>query len=180
MDEVSAMSKVEFIARLQAFANSQPYGSKEPRRRTEKFAKGSFSSVKLGRPSMARMTYEAICLLHRINQANVIEVFPGLVARLLVGKTSYKGNTAEHRATRALMVERLDSRPVYDAYGMTVDVGPFEDELIEDTEGDALDAVFACLQTAWVSRLPDPFIGFKVEAFEGWIMDPKIFADLMG
>jgi hypothetical protein len=49
--------------------------------------------------------------------------------------------------------------------------------MIEDTSGDALDAVLCALQAAWSCRQEDYGIPRDVNPIEGWIVDPTMTND---
>jgi hypothetical protein len=94
-----------------------------------------------------------------------LEAYPGLFARSVIGRTSYKNDTkakqtAARRAAREQIVRRL---PIKTRIGKL---------LIDDGSGDALDAVICAVQAAWGWRrrrrnfgLPD-----RIESCEGWIV----------
>jgi hypothetical protein len=94
-----------------------------------------------------------------------LEAYPGLFARKVIGRASYKNDskakqTAARRAAREKIVSQL---PL---------VTSIQKQLIDDATGDSLDAAICAVQAAWGWRrrrtnfgLPD-----RIESCEGWIV----------
>jgi hypothetical protein len=108
----------------------------------------------------------------------VVEAYPGLLARALIGRCSYKQDsrarqTAERdQARRALLQAILDgaARPTY---GVSVQA---PSALADDPMGDALDALLAAIQAAWAwTRRADGYgRPSALDPLEGWIADPSV------
>ena len=83
----------------------------------------------------------------------VVEAYPGVLARRLVGRRSYKQETS--------------------LYGFTIEA-PIA--LCDDPLGDHLDALLCAMQAAWAWR--NRAHGFGVpsdlDPLEGWIADPSL------
>ncbi len=173
-DRIEEMTKPEFLAFVQAFATVQPYGSKEPSRQTER-AVGSFSAIKLGRPSMARMAFEGISKLRSVadrvfpywgeGSRIAVEAYAGVVARRIVGRRSYKGASQAHSDTRA---EILAGLPTLFDIELQLPEG-FVETVHCDHEADQLDALIAAIQGWWATTLilSTP----NLPHVEGWIAD---------
>lgn len=181
---IATLTRIEFLQGLQNRADSKPYGEKEPKRLTERYAPGAFSCVKIGRPSMARMTYEAFRVLARNPTSRFTEAFPKLVQLALFPGARYKFATEPARRARAGLVEALLGPKIPHYYGFELRIEErLMPALIEDAMGDLLDAVFACVQAAWACRQLDPNLGIPpgIDPIEGWIVDPytlKAFVEM--
>jgi hypothetical protein len=111
----------------------------------------------------------------RKNSSNnvVVEAYPALVARALVGVGSYKSveNAGAQEVAfrlRQKMVDRLTS-------GIQVTLPEqVATACINDPDGDSIDAIFAAIQTAWAWRRRDVDFGIpdNCDLCEGWIVDP--------
>ncbi|HEY6967345.1 MAG TPA: DUF429 domain-containing protein [Burkholderiales bacterium] len=169
------LSRHEWRGILDDYRATRPAGRKYAHRRTDLPA-GSSSPMKLVNPPVALMFHEGA---PRLAEAGVhvpgladgdrtrvaLEAYPGLFAREIIGRASYKNDsrvkqTAARRAGREKIVGQLPIK---------TDV---RKQLIDDASGDALDAVLCALQAAWGWRrrarnfgLPD-----RIESCEGWIV----------
>lgn len=175
-----------FREALNAFRKKQPEGDKEHRRETD-VAAGSISPQKLygvpvglmfleGAPRLAR---SGVTIPHlQVGEPDriVVEAYPGVLARQLVGRRSYKHEdkkkqTAARREARQDILRGL-TRWVL-AYGFKIDV---TDSLCDDPAGDDLDALLCAVQAAWAWR--NRLNGFgapsNVNRDEGWIADPSL------
>ncbi len=112
----------------------------------------------------------------------VLEAYPALVARRLIGRCSYKGNgpgdeadariEARHRLLREVCSDSLARD-----YGVTVAIEPsMMVELVEQPGGDFLDAVLCGLQAAWGWSRREAGWGIPdcADPLEGWIVDPSL------
>src|SRR5207249_4368766 len=114
------------------------------------------------------------------NDRVVVEAYPALVARALVGKERYKPaelgeaqTTA--RAARERMVQKLADGSLRARYKISVDLTDSLGRVcIDDAEGDSLDAVLAAVQAAWAWLRRDDGYGVPEDCdlAEGWIVDP--------
>lgn len=105
-----------------------------------------------------------------------LEAYPGMLARLLAGRTSYKSDDARkndqaRRATREAITAALESGG--QKFSITVS---FADGLrqacVDDFSGDTLDAVLCAVQAAWGWRRRERNYGLpaSVDQLEGWIV----------
>ena len=189
---VAAMSKEEFYDELNGYKIGRAKGDKEHRRVTDRRA-SSISPQKLYGVPTAKMFYQGV---RRIRSANVtiphlkqgdpqrivVEAYPGVLARQLIGRRSYK-NDDESKQTRALetarrdIIDRLKHDAVAESHNLTLKVyESLVDEIIEDASGDLLDALLCAIQAAWSWTLRDEGFGAPsdVDTLEGWIADPLV------
>lgn len=106
----------------------------------------------------------------------VVEAYPGVLARDLVGPESYKGERAvERERTRRDILGLLLIGECKEIFGIQMDIPEcFYNDSIADPSGDKLDAILCALQAAWAWKnrhdnfgLPDP-----IDPTEGWIAHP--------
>ncbi len=106
-----------------------------------------------------------------------VEAYPGLLARTLIGRTSYKQDartkqTAAQAAARRELLEEVAGGALAPLYGLSVEASS---ELPEDPSGDALDALLCAVQAAWAWTRRGQGFGLpeQLDPLEGWIVDPK-------
>jgi hypothetical protein len=186
----SAMTRAELENLLLLYRAARPPGGKEHRRATDTAA-GSLSPMKTHGVPLAKMFYEGVPRLlgsgvsilpcrPRPDERLAVEAYPGLAARQLAGRRSYKHDerrkqTGARAAARRDLVAALRSPRLAELYGFELSCGHFlTDALVRDARGDLLDAVLAAVQTAWAwSRRQEGFgIPAGADAVEGWIVDP--------
>jgi predicted RNase H-like nuclease len=108
----------------------------------------------------------------------VLEGYPALVVRHLMGKTSYKSDKskqASQRDHRRQIVEKCQSPGQLRDYDMSLRFSAeLESCLIEDSTGDSLDAVLCAIQAAayWLQPSEPCTNLAEANATEGWIVDP--------
>ena len=177
-----------FVDTLNAYRVGRAAGDKEHRRETDKRA-GSISPQKLYGVPVAKMFFEGAprLLAAQVSvpglyqgdpQRIAVEAYPGVLARYLIGRTSYK-NDAKKKQTAALLaarlqiVQALSQGALEKDYGLEV-VAPAE--LAEDPSGDSLDALLCAVQAAWswTQRSSNYGAPEASDALEGWIADPLL------
>ena len=178
-----------FRAALTAYKAEREFGDKEHRRVVDKAAR-SISPQKLYGVPVGLMFFEGAPRLLRSDvtipnlklgdpERVVVEAYPGVLARSLVGNRSYKTDTrklqtpAQHEARRAIL-DRLRVR-AREVYGFDVDA---PDHLCDDPGADRLDALLCAVQAAWAWTQRDKGYGAPadVDPREGWIADPHVTA----
>jgi len=105
-----------------------------------------------------------------------LEAYPGLLARELIGRRSYKSDdkarqTPERRNARSELVARLEEGQT--RLGLRLKVSSDGREtLLNDATGDPLDAVLCLVQAGWALRQGPPRYGLpeEVDPLEGWIV----------
>jgi hypothetical protein len=171
------LSRQEFRGILDGYRATRAVGSKYAHRATDGPA-GSSSPMKLVNPPVALMFQEGA---PRLADAGVhipglcdgdrgriaLEAYPGLFARSVVGRTSYKSDArAEHtegrRQARRKILEKLKLKTT----------ARLQKQMIEDGSGDSLDAAICAHQAAWGWRRRRANFGLRrrFAACEGWIV----------
>jgi len=177
-----------FRAALEAYKETRAKGDKEHRRKLDKIA-GSISPQKLYGVPVALMFFEgaprllasnATVVHHRIADPDriVVEAYPGVLARNLIGRRSYKADdrrkqTAEHLAARRDLLDAAISGALGGSFGFEVVA---DSSLADDPTGDQLDALLCAIQAAWAWTKRDENYGAPpdVDPIEGWIADPSL------
>ena len=105
----------------------------------------------------------------------VIEIYPALIARALIGKQSYKSDdkrkqTPNMQLSRQEIINQVRSPISKQKYGFAIEVS---DHLAfkcqQDPSGDSLDAILATIQAAFAFRQPNYGIPNHSDQLEGWI-----------
>lgn len=185
-----AMGREGFVKCLNDYRADQPTGQKEHLRDVDKLAK-AISPMKLYGVPVGKMFFELAPRLSRtslnipvlrptLDERTVLEVYPSLVARALLGKQSYKSDTKEQQTdnkknARALLVRLLESSTISTAYGILVRLTVKQRTMLTaDAKGDTLDALLAGIQVAWAFCQKDFGLPEDVDRLEGWIADPTL------
>lgn len=188
VDRVAAMTRQEFRDALDAYRQPRPKGDKEHRRETDVAAR-SISPQKLFGTPVGLMFFEGAPRLRRsgvtiprLQEGDpdrvVVEAYPGVLARHLIGKRSYKQDTRakqtpdKHDARKDLL-DKIRRGDLKESHHLTVDA---PDKLIDDPGADHLDALLCAIQAAWAwnRRAGDYGSPCEVDPLEGWIADPTI------
>jgi hypothetical protein len=188
----AALSREQIRASFSAFCDARPVGTKFAHRATDGPA-GSSPSMKWVNPPVAFMLHAGV---PRLLQAGAslpglhvgdprrvaLEAYPGLLARSVLGHTSYKSDdkakqTAERLIARKTLVHALENgqAPLLLAAGLRLKLSHAQrDTLADDPSGDTLDAVLCLLQAAWALRQHEAgHARWGLPAFdplEGWIV----------
>ena len=107
-------------------------------------------------------------------QRVVLEGYPGLLARELIGSRSYKSDdrakhTPERLIARKDLLEALGQGRT--RLGIRLRVSHAQrDALVADASGDLLDAVLCLMQAAWASGQDGHGVPPDVDSLEGWIV----------
>lgn len=188
IDHVSSMDRKAFRKALDDYRATRQPGDKEHRRQTD-IAAGSISPQKLYRPPVGLMFFEGA---PRLRKSGVtipglqdgdpgritVEAYPGLLARKLIGRRSYKQDakakqTADQHRTRLDLLVALTDEGAYKHYGLRIDAPR---TLADDPGGDALDALLCAVQAAWAWTRREQQFGMPsgTDPLEGWIADPAL------
>jgi Protein of unknown function (DUF429) len=189
VEQAGKLGRGGFCEALTRYRAGRPAGDKEHRRATDKAAR-SISPQKLFGVPVGLMFFEGaprllasgVTIPHLKDgdpKRIVIEAYPGIIARTLLGRRSYKNDsnkkqTDDQHKARLLLLERLmGEAPV--RYGFAL-VAPFS--LCDDTGADHLDALLCAVQAAWAHRQRENGFGAPqdVDRLEGWIADPHLAA----
>lgn len=184
----AAMGRDGFVDCLNSYRAKQPVGQKEHLREVDKHAKAispmKLYGVPVGKmffelaPRLARTSLNIPVLRPTSDGRTVLEVYPSLVARALIGKQSYKSDTKEQQTkereeARATLIKRLEAQTLLVEYGVRVKLEPKQKKLlIDDAKGDTLDALLAAIQTAWAFNQKDFGFPDVVDGLEGWMASP--------
>ncbi len=166
MDHYAAQDRARIRAQFAAFCDARPVGGKFAHRATDRPA-GSSPSMKWVNPPVAYMLHAGVPLLRRAGvqlprlcagdaRRVALEAYPGLLAREVLGNTSYKSDDKAKQtperllARRALLgaLERGQTR----LQQRLVARHALMNRLAEDASGDALDATLCLLQAAWAAQ----------------------------
>ena len=186
VDHVRRLGREGFRAALDKYKMHRPKGDKEHRRATDVAARSS-SPQKLNRPPVGLMFFEGAPRLrdagvtipglqHGDPGRIVVEAYPGVLARKLIGPRSYKHDTKkkqteERKTARQDLMRAVLGDKVWEYYGLRVDA-PLS--LADDPTGDHLDALLCSIQAAWawLNRVENFETLSRADSLEGWIADP--------
>jgi hypothetical protein len=190
VDHVATLTRQEFRSLLDDYRRDRAPGDKEHRRATD-IATGAISPQKLYGTPVGLMFFEGaprlrqsgvtIPLLQQGDPERIaVEAYPGMLARQLIGRQTYKQDTPAKQTTeqgqaRAALLERLTSGRTDGPYGLEVDVDADNGQrMIDDPSGDLLDALMCATQAARAWRLRGTGYGAAddVDPLEGWIAAP--------
>jgi hypothetical protein len=175
-----------------AFCDARPVGGKFAHRATDVPA-GSSPSMKWVNPPVAFMLHAGV---PRLIDAGVtlpglhpgdpnrtaLEAYPGLLARSVLGNTSYKSDdktrqTPDRLIARKTLINALESGlvPLLQGAQLRLKLSHAQrDALADDASGDSLDAVLCLLQAAWAQTQHSaghPCWGLPpFDPLEGWIV----------
>ena len=183
----ASLERAQIRAQFAAFCAARPVGGKFAHRACDGPA-GSSPSMKWVNPPVAFMLHAGVprllaagasfpaLQLVESGQRIALEAYPGLLARELIGRISYKSddrarqNDARH-AARAELLDRV--RQGRSRLRMAVEMTPaHRSALLADATGDAVDAVLCLVQAAWAARQGPPRYGIPegIDPLEGWIV----------
>jgi Protein of unknown function (DUF429) len=190
MRQYAAMSRDTLRETFAAFCDARPAGAKFAHRATDRPA-GSSPSMKWVNPPVAFMMHAGVPRLldagvytpglqtpPAVAQRVALEAYPGLLARELIGNTSYKSDdkakqTPDRLIARKQVLQALDLGQT--RLGLRLKLRHAQhDALVDDASGDSLDAVLCMVQAAWAQARHDeghPRYGLpECDPLEGWIV----------
>ena len=183
MRHYATLSREQIRQQFAAFCDARPAGGKFAHRACDVPA-GSSPSMKWVNPPVAYMLHAGMPLLidggvhlpslHDGDPGRVaLEGYPGLLAREVLGRRSYKSDekarqTPERLIARKDLLEALEQGRT--RLGLRLRLSHAQrDVLVADASGDRLDAVLCMLQAAWASERPGHGLPLEVDPLEGWI-----------
>lgn len=180
-----AMPRDRMVAAFRAWCDARPAGSKFAHRATDLKA-GSSPSMKWVNPPVAFMLQAgaprllaagvSIPGMHAGDPGRVaLEAYPGVLARSVLGRASYKSDTRAGRTPERALARRrlLDALRAGELLGLAVELpAALASACGEDPRGDLLDAVLCAVQAAWASVRCDANYGLPadLDPVEGWIV----------
>jgi hypothetical protein len=195
MQHFAALSRAEIRETFKAFCDARPVGGKFAHRATDAPA-GSSPSMKWVNPPVAYMLHAGVPLLMQAGACLprlhtpppsrpaheglriALEAYPGLLARELIGNTSYKSDdkakqTPERLIARKQLLQALELGQT--RLGLRLKLTHAQhDTLVDDASGDCLDAVLCMVQAAWAQlqhEAGDAHYGLPAcDPLEGWIV----------
>ena len=188
MDHYAAQDRAQIRDQFAAFCNARPVGGKFAHRTTDRPA-GSSPSMKWVNPPVAWMMHAGVpllrragvCLpgLHEGDRSRVaLEAYPGLLAREVLGNTSYKSDdkarqTPDRLLARRTLLGALERGQTRLDLRLSASHALME-RLADDASGDALDATLCLMQAAWAWQQHEaghPQYGLPpFDPLEGWIV----------
>lgn len=183
MQHYGRLSRAEIRAQFVAFCAARPVGGKFAHRACDGPA-GASPSMKWVNPPVAFMLHAGVPLLLQAGvdlpglqvgdpQRVALEAYPGLLARELLGRRSYKSDdrakqTAERLIARKDLLDALEQGR--SRLGLRLKLSHAQrDDLVADASGDRLDAVLCLLQAGWAQQQPGWGLPAEVDPLEGWI-----------
>jgi Protein of unknown function (DUF429) len=184
MQHYTRLSRAQIRDTFAAFCAARPAGGKFAHRACDRPA-GSSPSMKWVNPPVAYMLHAGIgallaagCHLPGLHagdaQRIALEAYPGLLARELIGRRSYKSDdparrTPDRHAARADIVDAIEAGRSRLALRLAL-TSVQRQTLLDDARGDALDAVLCLIQAAWAADRPSYGWPMAVDRLEGWIL----------
>jgi hypothetical protein len=186
IDHYASLTRADIRETFAAFCDARPAGSKFAHRAFDRLA-GSSPSMKWVNPPVAYMLHAAVPALlaagvhipglHEGDARRVaLEAYPGLLARELIGRRSYKSDETAKQTPDRLIV-RKDLLTALELgrtrLGLRLKLTHAQrDALVQDASGDSLDAVLCLVQAAWAQQHGAPRYGLPehVDPLEGWIL----------
>ena len=191
MDHYQSLSRADIRSTFKAFCAARPVGQKFVHRATDGPA-GSSPSMKWVNPPVAFMLHAGVPLLRQAGvylpglmptpaqppERVALEAYPGLLARAVLGRRSYKSDdktrqTPDRLHARQALLAALEAGQFK---GLRLQLAAALRALLEsDARGDSLDAVLCMLQAAWALRQHQqgaPLYGLPpdMDPLEGWIV----------
>jgi hypothetical protein len=186
MRHYAGLTRAQIRETFAAYTAARPVGGKFAHRRFDKLA-GSSPSMKWVNPPVAYMLHAAVPLLLEAGvdipglhagdpQRVALEAYPGLLARELVARRSYKSDekakqTPDRLIARKDLLEALEQGRT--RLGLRLKLTHAQrDAVVEDASGDTLDAVLCMVQAAWAAQHGAPRWGLPedLDPLEGWIV----------
>ncbi len=185
----ASLSREEIRDTFAAFCNARPVGGKFAHRACDVPA-GSSPSMKWVNPPVAYMLHAGaprllaagvdLPGLHAGDKNRVaLEGYPGLLAREVLGKRSYKSDT-KAKQTPDRLIARKDLITALELGQTQLQLRlklthAQRDMLVEDAKGDSLDAVLCLMQAAWAeaqheSGAANYGLPANIDPLEGWII----------
>ncbi|QMV75121.1 DUF429 domain-containing protein [Comamonas piscis] len=189
MQHYARLERSEIRDLFKAFCDARPVGGKFAHRATDGPA-GASPSMKWVNPPVAWMLHAGLPrllalgadfpgLLRRDSTRVALEAYPGMLARELIGRRSYKSDdrqrqTPERAQARAALLEALQQGRHRLGLRLLAEA-PQLQTMAADASGDHLDAAICMLQAGWAlaqHAAGDALYGLPpgIDPLEGWIV----------
>ncbi len=184
MQHYRGLARSEIRTQFAAFCDARPAGGKFAHRACDMPA-GSSPSMKWVNPPVAYMLQAGVgplidagCDMPGLHAGDLtrvaLEAYPGLLAREVLGRRSYKADDKARQddarlAARAELVDALQAGHTRLALRLGITAAQ-RDELIDEPQGDLLDAVLCLMQAGWASQHPGWGLPDHIDPLEGWIV----------
>jgi hypothetical protein len=191
MAHYASLSRAEIRDCFAAFCDARPSGGKFAHRATDKPA-GSSPSMKWVNPPVAYMLHAGVPRLlaagvylpgmqplAKTSAKVALEVYPGMLAREILGQRSYKSDDRSKQTPERLIARKdllLALELGQTRLGLRLKLSHAQhDSLVEDASGDSLDATLCLMQAAWAQQqhvAGAPLYGMPpgMDPLEGWIV----------
>lgn len=188
VEYAGSLGREGFRKALDAYRGRRPFGDKEHRRATD-VAASSVSPQKLhgvpvglmffeGAPRLVRSGVTIPALQSGDPERIVVEAYPGVLARQLIGRAGYKTDnlgkqTEKQHQIRRAMLDYILNGQIEARHGLRVQAPK---NLADDPSGDQLDALLCAIQAAWTWTMREHGYGRPcgTDPLEGWIADPSL------
>ena len=188
VDYVGSLERSKFREILDEYKENRQKGDKEHLRLVD-VAAGSISPQKQYGVPVALMFFEGAPRLLQSGvslpgvlkgspKRNVVEAYPGVLAKRLIPKRPYKADvkkkqTQEQQQARIDLFDKLINGACLKDYGFAIEA---ESSICDDPSGDELDTLLCAMQAAWAwSKKEDAFgAPRELDSLEGWIADPIV------
>ena len=183
MTHYAGLARAEIAATFAAFCDARPVGAKFAHRACDGPA-GSSPSMKWVNPPVAFMLHAGVPALRAAGvdmpglQAGdttrvALEGYPGMVARSLIERRSYKSDTKAQQTAERLIARKdlVDALEQGRWRGLRLKLTHAQrDELVADPQGDKLDAALCLLLAGWADTQAGYGMPADIDALEGWIV----------
>ena len=183
MTHYASLSRPQIVRTFAAFCDGRPAGSKFAHRACDGPA-GSSPSMKWVNPPVAFMLHAGVPALRDAGvdipglaagdpSRVALEGYPGMVARALIGRRSYKSDTKAQQSTERLIARKdlVDALEQGRWRGLRLKFTHAQrDELVADAQGDRLDAALCLLLAGWADTRPGYGRPADADPVEGWIV----------
>jgi len=188
VQRVSTLDRNAFRQTLEDYKRERPPGDKQHKRVCDVLCQSQSPQTLYGTP-VSLMFFEGAQRLVRAGvhmpynydgdeSRVVLEAYPGIVARRLIGNRSYKSDnkkkqTEEQCQARIDLWKLLTGIEGKAMYGFGIDAPR---KLVDDPGADDLDAFICAVQAAWGWTRKSQNYGApdNVDRLEGWICDPAL------
>jgi len=183
MAHYAALTRGAIVDTFAAFCDARPVGAKFAHRACDGPA-GSSPSMKWVNPPVAFMLHAGVPALRAAGvdmpglaagdpSRVALEGYPGMVARALIDRRSYKSDSKAQQTPERLIARKdlVDALEQGRWRGLRLKLTHAQrDELVADAQGDKIDAALCLLLAAWADTQPGYGLPADVDALEGWIV----------